>query len=191
MHKLRITQAGMQNFTGHFGVEFVDGVSIDPVDRNRADHISALVQVEVIDDVGEGIGQAGVAARLVGGATIALEATQLATATDAELEEERKREKLAFQPPKLYTADELQVIADEGGIAAIRVIAEPWNVKDRAISNLMREILKAQDAYKKAQDEKAVKAAEATKEAEAAALAEQAAKAAEFDAAARDVSHVN
>lgn len=47
--KLRITQAGYQNFTGEMGhIDFKDGVSVEDVPEDFARSLGGIVQVEPV-----------------------------------------------------------------------------------------------------------------------------------------------
>jgi hypothetical protein len=178
MKHLKIVAAGWAGYTGQIGlVEFVDGVSTDPVPQRLADQVSANIEcVELEDDGSET--QANPAARLIGGATIsAVALVELERASDEELAAEAKREaEKAKRPPveRLYTQKELEAIADKDGIKALRPIGKSWNVKGRSIPELIRDILAAQGEFSKT-----VAAAEAAEAAQKEADAEKARKAAE------------
>lgn len=149
MYKLRITKAGMTTYTGMLGpVKFKDGVSTEAVTERFADRVAAAVSCEYIDKDGDSVHPAGIAYRLVGGATTKMEVSPtMRTATDEEVADEKEREaiKRGKSPvDAFYTADDLRSIADEKGIHGLREIGNKWQVRDRAIPGLMREILKAQ-----------------------------------------------
>jgi hypothetical protein len=48
------------------------------------------------------------------------------------------------EPEKVYSKEELEQIADDKGIAGLRAIADPLNVKDNSIAGLIKEIINAQ-----------------------------------------------
>lgn len=50
----------------------------------------------------------------------------------------------AVTPGEKHTREELETIADTDGIAGLRKIAEPLNVKDKSITGLIEAILKAE-----------------------------------------------
>lgn len=149
--KIKITEPGWQGFSDVLsGVPFDKGVSAREVSRPEADAISAVIRVQIVDG---GEDDCGVAERLVRGNTTRAEvAEQAKRAEQAELDAEReKRKKAAEEKAKelagqLYTAEQLEAIADEKGITGLREIAKPLGVSDRSIAGLIREILKAQEA---------------------------------------------
>lgn len=146
--KIRITQAGFERFTGDFGViAFVDGVSAGDVSGVEIDRLAASIGI-VDAETGEPI---GVANRIVTHhADTAPVLGRLPTA--AELEGEP--EPAAPAPvddgmPTFHTAEELGALADAGGIKAVREVAAKWDVRGKAIAELIGEILDAQEKFKK------------------------------------------
>ena len=173
MKHLKITAAGWAGYTGLIGlVEFVDGVSTDPVPQRLADQVSANIECVEVDADGTET-QANPASRLIGGATIpAVHLEELGRASEEELAAEAKREaEKKKRPPveKLYTKAELEELADKDGIKALRPIGKSWGVKGRAIPELIRDILTAQGEFSKT-----VAAAEAADKAQKEADAEKA-----------------
>lgn len=151
MKILKITMAGMETYTGFIGmVEFENGVSKTPVPQIIADRVSAAIPMVEIDEAGDER-QANPAARMGSYQDIELPvADPLSRATDAELAEEQRRiamEQLKCPADRFYTVEELEEIADKEGIKGLRRISDLWNVKDRAIPNLIRETIKAQAAF--------------------------------------------
>lgn len=147
---VRIMKAGFETYTGPIGaVSFTDGVSDDPLTQRDVDRIAGVFQIELIDGNGVSLGQAGAAARLVGGATLPVPVLEpMARATEAQAEAEQNALKLeADVAPEIFTKEQLEHIASTGGIGAVREKAKPWNVRDRSIPNIIKEILKAQDTY--------------------------------------------
>jgi len=191
MQKLKITEKGWEGYTGFFGqVEFKDGVSVSPVDPYHLNHLSGLVRCVLVDADGKELGQAGVAAAIAGGVTTVAAAVEkpLARATEAAVAAEQK--KLAVQaekpPHPLLTVADLEKIGAEGGIRAVRVVADKWGVRDRSIPGLIKEIMKAQAQWQSRID--AVAAEERALQAKA---AEEAARSeSPADAPASDVDAV-
>jgi hypothetical protein len=177
MKRIKITEKGWENYTGLFGMaSFENGVSVDPLPESMADRISANVSTVEIDDDGAEELQAGAAARLVGGATLAapvVPALPNPTTEEVALEQKQIAEEAGRAPAKFYDVEELQQIADEKGIKGLRLVAEPWGVRDRSIPALIKEILKAQaESQKKLAEIAAQREIEARKAAEVARAAE-------------------
>lgn len=154
MNKLKITQAGFENYTGPLGpVEFVDGVSVEAVPVITADRLAAGMSLQKLDEAGNEIGQAGAAARMVGGVTIPAEVlTPLKNASEEDISADRRRVAEAQKRPpvsRIYSVNELKAIADEGGISALREVAKPWGVRERSIPKLIQEIMQAQGEFQK------------------------------------------
>lgn len=172
MYRLKITQPGFEGYTGALGpVDFDNGISVEPVPVVMADRLAATMMIVTVDDEGNEVSQAGVAARMVGGVTIRAEVVEaLGKASEDDLIEDRRRlAESQARPPvsKLYTTAELKAVADEKGINGLREIAKPWGVKERSIPKLIQEILVAQDEF-----QKRVKAAEVKAEVDEGKLAE-------------------
>lgn len=139
--KLRLTQAGFENFTGQMGVVwFENGLSttdVLPIDGVR---ISAAIGASWEDgsmpnkgdmyltssDVPAHVGQAD---RSEQAPTPAAPVDAAPTQGDA---------------PAVYTEAQLAAIADEKGIAGLRAIADPLGIKGTSIVGLIAEILKKQ-----------------------------------------------
>ena len=160
MKYLKLVQPGFENFTGDFGViPFKDGVSLEPVPRLLADRISSsllVVELDTPDGAPADDAQAGAASRLVTGnlLSITLKASELVTPEQvaeeqAHLAEAVKKAKVP-DSVQFYEVAELEEIASKKGMDGLREVAKHWNVKDRSINGLIREILKAQDANKQA-----------------------------------------
>lgn len=152
MNRLKITSKGWETYTGYLGmVEFQDGVSVRPVDRVLSDRIASAVSMVFVDESGVELDPAGPAHRIVGGATVSVDPSQMDLASDEELAEEAARIAAELPPPppdvKIHSLEELEEIAGKKGINALREVAKPWGVRDRSIPGLIAEILKAQADY--------------------------------------------
>jgi hypothetical protein len=149
---LRITHPGMAGFNGRLGqIEFKDGVSVEPVSRLHADQIAHSVRVEHIDEDGEHAGHAGVATRLIGGATIpltVLEPLPVASDADKRAEDAKLASEAASKARRLYSRKELEDIATKLGIEGLRKVAAQWGAKHRKIAELIDLVEKAQDKHR-------------------------------------------
>lgn len=146
---LRLVQAGYQNYTGPIGAyDFVDGVSTVMIPRNDRDRLATAFQFVEFITPGDEI-EAGVAARLLFESTRVLEVPKdLERQTEAEKADEDKRVVEGVKPdPVIYTAAELEAIAEKKGINGLREVAAYWEVKHRSIVPLMELILGAQAAW--------------------------------------------
>lgn len=167
MKHIKIIEKGWEGYTGLFGpIPFENGVSVEPVTQIMIDRLAGTVSIVEIDADGEA--QAGAAARLVGGATLAFEPTGgLKTASEDELAAEQARIALEAaaakkKPLKFHSLDELEAIGEKEGIKGLRKIGDAWAVRGRGIVELIKEILKAQGEMKArlAEETKAKGAAE-------------------------------
>ncbi|MGZ8497409.1 MAG: hypothetical protein ACXWXL_03300 [Candidatus Binatia bacterium] len=128
---VRITEPGSEGFNGDIGgIEFKDGVStrnLSPVEVTR---LSASMRV-VNDETRK---QVGVAATLVESKHVEARVDEpLKTQRDPVVENQTERPR--------YTREELEAIADKGGIAELRKIADELGVKGKAIQTLIDGIL--------------------------------------------------
>lgn len=156
-----MVEKGWAGFSGEFGtVEFVDGFTAYPVPPMIADRLSACMQMEEYDsipdknDENSEVGKpAGIANRLIGGATLAPpKEDKTLKVSEEELKEEKNRKRLDAGNPnvkRFYSQDELLHIADKAGVKGLRVVAEPWNIKGKAMEALINDIVAAQDEFQK------------------------------------------
>lgn len=157
MKRIKIVETGWENYTSELcGVQFVDGVSKEPVPRHQADRVGAIIKVVEIDKDGEGA-SVGQASRMVNGVTIAAPVVNgMRQPSGDEIEAERKlmASKAGTRPASVfYTREALEEIADHKGLKGLREVAAPWDVRDRAIPALIKEILAAQESYMKKLEE--------------------------------------
>lgn len=133
--KLRLTQAGFENYTGQMGVTFFeDGLSTNEVSTMDATRMAAVMQCEW-----EGGATASVTQRLLDEANtpapIFEAAPEAEPLVDLEVQDE------AAEPSKQWTLEELEAVADDHGIAGLRAIGEEIGVKNVSIKGLIEEIL--------------------------------------------------
>lgn len=150
MKRIRITQPGWETYNGPLNeVEFVDGLSTDIVPRRIVDRLSGLVMVEEVDDEGNATGQVGAQVRLIDESQErAPVVTPMMRASDEKPEEPKQPEAPVVTPPKFHTREELEAIASEKGIKGLREIADPLEVRGKAILELIVEILSAETKLK-------------------------------------------
>lgn len=129
--KIQLIEPGYESFNGHFGViEFADGVSVNEVSPLEAERLGSLVRVQTLDGKDPSAAQ-----KILDTYSNPME---LATTPVGEPE--------AVVASVSYTAEQLAVVADEGGIKAIRAIAEPLGMKGTSIAELIGKILAASAA---------------------------------------------
>lgn len=159
MFYVKIKTPGWETFSGdHCGIQFHNGVTVDAVTRRIADRMAALQVVEIINLDGVSQGQGGEASRMVERYSLQTFVREpMPRMTDEEAAAEQKK---AFDDAgkpaakTFYTKDQLTIIAEKEGIAGLRVIAGPWNVKDRSIPKLIELIVKAQNHFVKMKQER-------------------------------------
>ena len=146
--KIRITQPGFESLTGPYGVvEFIEGVSVADVSGIEIDRLAASISI-VNAETDEPI---GVTARMVECySDTAQVIAPLPRMSDLESEPAPVKDEPADTSlPKFWTSDELGDLADAGGIKAVREIAVRWDVRGKAIAELISEIIEAQNKFKK------------------------------------------
>jgi hypothetical protein len=149
--KIKLVEPGYEGFTGIFGtIEFLDGVSVDHVSRSETYRLASLIRIEDA----EGGPFAGIAAD----AAARNATTQVVTLpTLAEVQAAEAAAKAATEAApvvvvpeqvtpdfKAYTQAELEGIADKSGIAGLREIADPMNIKGTSVAKLIEQIVAAQ-----------------------------------------------
>lgn len=155
MKHLKIVSTGFETYTGNLGgVDFVDGVSVDPVPRVFANRLTAAFRMVEIEEDGSEV-EAGVAHRLIADAE---KRAPVLEPLERQTEEEKVAESVEIikqadtASVTIYTKDELEAILEKDGIKGLRAVAEPWKVKDRSAIKLMELILVAQAQYSEQRD---------------------------------------
>ena len=166
MKKLKIVAPGFDGYTGNLGgIDFVDGVSVDPVPRIFANRLSAAMMMVEIDDGSEV--DASVAYRLIAESeSRAPVLEELPRQTEEEKTEENvemvKRANLS--DVVILSRDELEALLAKDGIKGLRDIAKPWGVKERNAVALIELILEAQSKFVSERDARIALAAGESKE---------------------------
>lgn len=129
--KLRLIAGGFESFTGQMGViNFVDGVSVDDVLPVDAIRVAGVIGAEWEDGTAANVSQ------------MYLDNMN----TEAAVEPVRQPEPAApvvSVSATGYTEEELSAIASEKGIAGLREIADPLELKGNSIRGLIDAILAA------------------------------------------------
>lgn len=148
-----MTQPGWETFTGDFGsYEFKDGVSVEALTQRTIDRLAAATALEIVEESGDKDAegrQAGPAARIIGGVTLAADVVAPLPRADKEVFDEQVATLEAALTPKheILTRQVLEEIADKSGISGLRKVAEPWGAKGRAILEVINAILRKQDEF--------------------------------------------
>lgn len=144
--KIRLVGNGYEALTGMFGdVEFKDGVSVHPVSPAQARFYASITTVENAEDGSElGDNAAFQAALNMEAVTVNLPTLAELQAQGQAAEVGQAPEVPVAQEAVAHTRESLEAVADKGGIAGLRAIAEPLGVKGTSITKLIKGILKAQ-----------------------------------------------
>lgn len=140
MHKVKVDMVGFEHYTGLLGsVPFTNGISDRPITDDEASRLGASVKLVKVDNNEQ-----------VGAATIMANARNLqkeakpVEAAPVEKPRAREAEKQVAKVALEYDRDKLEEIASEGGIKAVRKIADTFDVKGVQINALIEGILEAQ-----------------------------------------------
>jgi hypothetical protein len=138
--RVRLTQPGMQGYTGQMGVHFFEnGLTTADVSNNDAMRIAAVYLAEWEDGT-----PANMAQKLLDAAHDPAPVYEQGAA-----EHDRQAKALAMvatmesdkPQTSLYTREQLAAIADKDGIRGLRAIAEPLEVKGNSIRELIEKIM--------------------------------------------------
>lgn len=138
--KVRLLQAGYEDFTGQLGRNhFEGGVSVEPLLPIHAHFIGAAMDAEYED--GTPINPA-----------LSYAISMAATPQEAEARAQEKADDLAAADAAavgaikaVYTREQLEEIADKRGIKGLREIGDELGVKANSVTALIDDILKAQE----------------------------------------------
>lgn len=145
---LKLLESGFTKATGNIGgMEFVDGVSVDPLTPSQASRISASMRAEFVDGgnssaAGLLVSEKDTSAEVVQKMEQATEAAKPKTKTSVDLYLERV-EKVS-KVETVYSRADLEFIADEDGIAELRKVAAKFDVKGKSIAQIIDGVLRAQ-----------------------------------------------
>lgn len=149
---VKIVEKGFGKFNGMLeGVQFNDGVSEEPLSEASAERIGAFMKIVDADDPDRrlGIGYRIAEARKQGKAPRKpLEWVQR-TKTGKEKKPIKKQAKTVNYD---FTKEQLEDIADKGGIQDLRKVAEQYDVRGRSIAEIIDSLmaLKANQEAKEA-----------------------------------------
>lgn len=174
--KIRIVDQGFKTYSGLFGsVMFENGESVDHVPKMEIDRLSSLIRIETVDGDEVGIlksldehhskeapvltpaqteAEAAADAAAASAETTETpevpetpEVTEAPDATTTTAAPESAPAAPASAPAATtWTREALEAIADKTGIAGLREIADPLNVKGTSVVKLIEGILATQPA---------------------------------------------
>lgn len=143
--KIRIVDKGWAGFSGELGTTiFVDGVSVDDVSATDIERIGASVLIEHVGAEGVQIGPASMDLASYNLRAIVESARSRKVKPAVEAVTERTVVKPEGEDGRVWTLDELGEVADSKGIAGLREIAAPLNLRARGVHELMQLIVKTQ-----------------------------------------------
>lgn len=132
MHIVKIDQIGWDSYTGQLGmVPFENGISTRPLTDHEMTRLGASIKlVKVGSD------------EQVGAATTMANSRHLSAEVETAIIPTEEKPEVVVELK--YTKDQLEEIASEGGIKAIREIAKEFDVKGVEISKMIDEIMQVQ-----------------------------------------------
>lgn len=150
--KVRLTQAGFENYNGQMGVIFFEnGISIDDVSRMDAVRLAACMSAEWED--GSNLSPTQSLLDNKNNAVPMLQSfaeenkevmgAETEVVADPESTEVEAKPTEPVDASVRYTQAQLEEIADAQGIAGLRAICDPLGIKGRAISELIQELIGA------------------------------------------------
>jgi len=130
--KLRLVEPGWEGYTGNFGgVEFVDGLSLDDLSNREAITLGNIVRCELEDGTNPSASQDNLDRKCVE-MVVRADMAGVAGAVEGK--------------PNAKSREELEAIANKGGIKGLREIGDPLGVKAASIADLITAIIDAQGA---------------------------------------------
>jgi hypothetical protein len=152
---VKIVEKGFETYNGIIeGVEFKDGVSQESMSQFSAERVGAFMKV--VDAEGDheplGLGYRMANARTSGGQAPRPPMERIVRTKTGKKKEPVKTEKKVHYD---FTKDELEAVADKGGITDLRKIADQYDVRGRSIAEII-ESLMALKANQKAKDDASV-----------------------------------
>lgn len=160
MPNVKIVAKGFEGYNGVIeGVQFVNGLSTEPLSQFSAERIGAFMRVVDADtDAPLGVGQRMVDARRSNHAPS--EPLQRVKRTPTGKKKEvTSRKTISYD----FTREQLEKVADEGGINGLRKVADQYEVRGRSIREIIEALMaikaneeakkNAQTPAQKAQDE--------------------------------------
>lgn len=156
MKRLKLTGRLHQGYSGLIGrYPFVDGISVELIPENERIRIAANFSVVEIDEEGSEGKNPSPSHAVVSNHRTRIALTALPRQTEEEKNEENVRAVMGSEKIKpLISAEKIEEIASEKGIAGLREIAVVWGVKSKSIPVLMQMIIDAQKDYVAGQREK-------------------------------------
>ena len=145
--KLRLIGAGFESYTGQMGViNFENGVSVSEVSPLDAVRVAGIIGAEWEDGTPANVAQSYIDNMNTPAPVFVSEPVNEAVS------------KASVEAPvaatgTVYTEAELAKIADSEGIAGLRAIAEPLNIKSNSIRGLIDAIVKSGGVPASVQDE--------------------------------------
>lgn len=150
MPKVKIIAPGFEGYNGIIeGVVFENGVSTEPLSQFAAERVGAFLRV-VDADTEEPLGLGYRMANARGQGVAPREPLQKIVRTKT------GKEKAKVKPAPVveysFTKEELEKVADEGGIQGLRKVADQYSVRGRSIKEIIDSLmaLKANQEAKKA-----------------------------------------
>lgn len=141
MPTVKIVEKGFETYNGIIeGVQFKDGVSVEPMSQFSAERVGAFMKIVNADDPEEGLGLGYRMANARGQGTAPRPPLEkiVRTKTGKEKKSIKKKAKTISYD---FTKEELEQIADKGGIADLRKVADQYDVRGRSIAEIIDSLM--------------------------------------------------
>lgn len=141
LQKLKILEMGFNSLTGVAGgIEFENGVSVEPISREQASRLAAAIRCEFVG--GSNPSPSGVMAEKIAAETPIVE--KMPVSKPVEVKEPEEAPEAPEKVKATYTRESLELLADKKGIVGVRDIADDMDVRSNSIAGLIDGILKKQ-----------------------------------------------
>ncbi len=167
MPTVKIVEKGFETYNGIIeGVQFENGVSAEPMSQFSAERVGAFMKIVNADsDEPLGMGYRMANTRSQGSAPRAPLEKIVRTSTGKERKSIKKQTKVVSYD---FTKEQLEDVADKGGINDLRKIADQYEVRGRSIAEIIDSLM----ALKSNQDAKDAAATPRAKEVKASKIAD-------------------
>lgn len=141
MPNIKIVQKGFETYNGFFdGVKFENGLSTEPMTLSGAEQLGASIKI-VDADTNEPV---SVTQRMINmrGDSIKPSRSIHPRGEEPKVEEKKTVELTEKIAEPNYTREQLEALADSGGISKLREFAKEYNVNGKSIASIIDALMK-------------------------------------------------
>lgn len=152
MKRVVIAQKGWSGFTGNMGSTYFENGYAELSD-SEIRRIAANIKLQEVDEYGNELGFVGPTVDMVRTSKLSAPVVKsrrtyknkTEETSGSQISQKKEIKDDIKEVSEFYTRDDLEGVADLDGIKGLRKIAESYGIKGTSISNLIEEILIAQD----------------------------------------------